>query len=154
MLGSRIADRFGPKLVTSAFLLTGAVSIALLTIPVPLGVLLMFVAIAGVGTSGTQILLFGFVANYYRTNVRAAGVAWAAGFGRLGGVGGPLIGGILIGAGLAVQQIFFILAGVALLGTLFVLLVPVSRRRRDLHPTPIEPTGSVPAEAAASARTP
>ena len=79
----------------------------------PLGVLLLFVALAGLGTSGTQILLFGFVANYYRTNVRAAGVAWCAGFGRMGGIGGPLIGGILIGAGLGVTQIFLILAGVA-----------------------------------------
>jgi MFS transporter, AAHS family, benzoate transport protein len=147
LLGSRVADRFGPKLVTSAFLLTGAVSIALLIIPVPLGVLLVFVAIAGVGTSGTQILLFGFVANYYRTNVRAAGVAWAAGFGRLGGVGGPLVGGILIGAGLGVQQIFLILAGVALLGTMFVVAVPMAHRQRELHATRIEPTGSVPAEA-------
>jgi MFS transporter, AAHS family, benzoate transport protein len=155
MLGSRVADRFGPKLVTSAFLLTGAVFIALLIVPVPLGVLLLFVAIAGLGTSGTQILLFGFVANYYRTNVRAAGVAWAAGFGRLGGVGGPLIGGILIGAGLGVQQIFLILAGVALLGTLFVLAVPMTHRQRDLHPTRIEPTGPVPAATTGpAARTP
>jgi AAHS family benzoate transporter-like MFS transporter len=154
LLGSRVADRFGPKIVTSAFLVTGAVFIALLTVPVPLGVLLVFVAIAGLGTSGTQILLFGFVANYYRTNVRAAGVAWAAGFGRLGGVGGPLVGGILIGAGLGVQQIFFILAGVALLGTLFVLAVPMRHRQRELHPTRIEPTGARPAEAAGSARTP
>jgi len=147
LLGSRIADRFGPKLVTSAFLLTGAVSIAMLIIPVPLPVLLLFVAIAGVGTSGTQILLFGFVANYYRTNVRAAGVAWAAGFGRLGGVGGPLVGGILIAAGLGVQQIFLILAGVALLGTMFVLAVPMAHRQRDLHTTHIEPSGSAPADA-------
>ena len=100
LFGSRFADRFGPKLVTAASLLTGAVFIAALTLPVPLPVLLLFVALAGLGTSGTQILLFGFVANYYRTNIRAAGVAWCAGFGRMGGIGGPLIGGILIGAGL------------------------------------------------------
>jgi len=127
--GSRVADRFGPKLITAAFLLTGAVFIALLVFPVPLGVLLAFVALAGLGTSGTQILLFGFVANYYRTNVRAAGVAWCAGFGRLGGVGGPLVGGILIGAGLGVTQIFLILAGVAVVGLAFVLLVPHRRER-------------------------
>jgi AAHS family benzoate transporter-like MFS transporter len=139
VVGSRVADRFGPKLVTAAFLLTGAVFIALLTLPVPLGVLLLFVAIAGLGTSGTQILLFGFVANYYRTNVRAAGVAWCAGFGRLGGVGGPLIGGILIGAGLGVQQIFLILAGIALLGTVFVLMVR-SRRGERPEVVAVEPT--------------
>jgi AAHS family benzoate transporter-like MFS transporter len=141
LTGSRVADRFGPKLVTAAFLLTGAVFIAALIIPVPLGVLLAFVALAGLGTSGTQILLFGFVANYYRTNVRAAGVAWCAGFGRLGGVGGPLVGGILIGAGLGVTQIFLILAGVAVVGLAFVLLVP--HRRERLTVVTVDPSTSV-----------
>ena len=105
--------------------------IAALIVPVPLACCWLFVALAGLGTSGTQILLFGFVANYYRTNVRAAGVAWCAGFGRLGGIGGPLVGGILIGAGLGVTQIFLILAGVAVVGLVFVLLVPHRRRATD-----------------------
>jgi AAHS family benzoate transporter-like MFS transporter len=149
LTGSRVADRFGPKLVTAAFLLTGAVFIAALVVPVPLGVLLAFVALAGVGTSGTQILLFGFVANYYRTNVRAAAVAWCAGFGRLGGVGGPLVGGILIGIGLGVTQIFLILAGVAMVGLAFVLLVPHRRHRPTVvtvdPSTSIAPDPSTPA---------
>jgi AAHS family benzoate transporter-like MFS transporter len=138
LFGSRFADRFGPKLVTAAFLLTGAVFIVGLTLPVPLPVLLLFVALAGLGTSGTQILLFGFVANYYRTNIRAAGVAWCAGFGRMGGIGGPLIGGILIGAGFAVTQIFLILTGVALLGLVLVLMVP--RHRHQAAPLTISPS--------------
>src|SRR6185312_10834122 len=134
LFGSRFADRFGPKLVTAAFLLTGAVFIVALTLPVPL----LFVALAGLGTSGTQILLFGFVANYYRTNIRAAGVAWCAGFGRMGVIGGPLIGGILIGAGFAVTQIFLILTGVALLGLVLVLMVP--RHHRHAVPLTISPS--------------
>jgi MFS transporter, AAHS family, benzoate transport protein len=138
LTGSRFADRFGPKFVTAGFLLTGALFIALLIVPVPLGVLLLFVALAGLGTSGTQILLFGFVANYYRTNVRAAGVAWCAGFGRMGGIGGPLVGGILIGAGLGVTQIFLILAGVAVVGLVFVLSVP--HRRREAAVLTVEPS--------------
>ncbi len=141
LFGSRFADRFGPKLVTAAFLLTGAVFIVALTLPVPLPVLLLFVALAGLGTSGTQILLFGFVANYYRTNIRAAGVAWCAGFGRMGGIGGPLIGGILIGAGFAVTQIFLILTGVALLGLVLVLMVP--RHHRHAVPLTISPSATV-----------
>jgi AAHS family benzoate transporter-like MFS transporter len=46
LTGSRFADRFGPKFVTAGFLLTGALFIALLIVPVPLGVLLLFVALA------------------------------------------------------------------------------------------------------------
>ena len=41
LTASRFADRFGPKLVTAAFLLTGAVFIVALTLPVPLRVLLL-----------------------------------------------------------------------------------------------------------------
>lgn len=93
-----------------------------------LALLLMIVALAGLGTSGTQTLIYAFVANYYRTNVRGAAVAWAAGFGRLGGVGGPLLGGFLIAAGLALNSIFYVLAGLCLLGLVLTLLVPVARR--------------------------
>jgi AAHS family benzoate transporter-like MFS transporter len=68
-------------------------------------------------------------------------VAWCAGFGRLGGVGGPLLGGFLVGAGLALDSIFYVLAGLALLGFVLTLLVPVARQR-ELRSTIIEPTPS------------
>jgi AAHS family benzoate transporter-like MFS transporter len=145
--GSRVADRLGPKPVVAGAFLTGAVAIALLTLSAPLAILLFIVAVAGLGTSGTQTLIYGFVANYYRTNVRGAGVAWCAGFGRLGGVGGPLLGGVLVGTGFALNSIFYVLAGLALLGLLITLMVPV-RRSRELHFTIIEPTLARPAEPA------
>ncbi len=142
LVGSRFADRFGPKLVVASCFLIGAVAIALLTVSLPLALLLLFVATAGLGTSGTQTLIYGFVANYYRTNVRGAGVAWCAGFGRLGGVGGPLIGGLLIGAGLSTNSIFYVLAGLGVLGVLLTLLVPGVHRARELRSIPIEPSGT------------
>lgn len=129
MVASRFADRFGPKPVVAASFLIGAVSIALLTVSFPVGLLLAFVAVVGLGTSGTQILIYGYVATYYRTNVRSAGVAWCAGFGRLGGIGGPLIGGLLIASGLALNSIFYVLAVLAVVGTLLTVLVPSATRR-------------------------
>ncbi|MGE0298824.1 MFS transporter [Pseudonocardia sp.] len=140
LIGSRVADRLGPKPVVAACFLIGSAAIALLTASLPLALLLLFVAIAGLGTSGTQTLIYGFVANYYRTTVRGAGVAWCAGFGRLGGVGGPVIGGLLIAAGLSTNSIFYVLAGLSVLGVLLTLLVPRARGPRDLHPTAIEPS--------------
>jgi AAHS family benzoate transporter-like MFS transporter len=141
LIGSRVADRLGPKPVVAGCFLLGAIAIMLLTVSLPLALLLLFVAIAGLGTSGTQTLIYGFVANYYRTNVRGAGVAWCAGFGRLGGVGGPVIGGLLIGAGLSTNAIFWVLAGLGVLGVLLTLLVPAAHRA--LRSTPIEPTQAV-----------
>lgn len=123
---ARFADRFGPKPVVAASFLLGALAIAALTLKLPLAALLAIVALVGVGTSGTQTLIYGFVANYFPTRVRGAGVAWCAGFGRLGDGGGPLIGGLLIAAGLSIETILFILAGLALVGVALTLIVPAT----------------------------
>ena len=92
------------------------------------------VAVVGLGTSGTQTLIYGLVANFYRTNVRSAGVGWCAGFGRLGGVGGPLLGGYFAGGGFALETIFYILASVAVLGSALTIVVPSSKNNRRLLP--------------------
>jgi MFS transporter, AAHS family, benzoate transport protein len=140
LVASRLADRFGPKPVVVASFLVGAIALALLTVDAPLALLLLFVAVVGAGTSGTQILIYGFVANYYRTNVRSAGVAWCAGFGRLGGVAGPIVGGLLVAAGLELESIFYVLTGLAAFGALLTLLVPVARRAVTARTVPVEPT--------------
>jgi AAHS family benzoate transporter-like MFS transporter len=137
--------------VASCFLI-GAIALGIITFSLPIGVLLLFIAIVGLGTSGTQTLLFGFVANYFSTKVRGAAVAWAAGFGRLGGVGGPLLGGLLITAGFALNSIFYVLAAVALLGMILTLLVP-TRRSQDLTATTIEPSAGAGGGVAQAGRT-
>ena len=47
--------------------------------------------------------------------------------------------GFLVAAGLALSSIFYVLAGVAVLGMILTLLVP-TRHTHDLHSTPIEPS--------------
>lgn len=127
LFGSRVADRFGAKNVVAACFLLGATSLVLLTTSGNLVLLLAIVTVVGLGTSGTQTLIYGFVANYYPTTVRGAGVAWCAGFGRLGGVAGPAVGGLLVAAGLSLNAIFYILAGIAVLGMVLALVVPEPR---------------------------
>lgn len=142
LAGSRFADWLGPKPVVAACFLIGAAAMALMTMDLPVGVLLGLVAIVGLGTSGTSILIYGLVANYYPTRMRGAAVAWCAGFGRLGGVSGPLLGGLLLAAGLSVTSIFFVLAGLALFGICLTLLVPAAPATRELHSVAVEPTES------------
>lgn len=132
---ARFADRFGPKPVVAASFLLGAVSIAALTLKLPLAALLGIVALVGIGTSGTQTLIYGFVATYFPTRVRGASVAWCAGFGRLGGVGGPLIGGLLIAAGFSIDTILLILAGLGLVGMVLAQLIPPTRLTPEARPS-------------------
>jgi len=139
LAASRAADRFGPKPVVAACFATGATALVLLTLGFPLAGVLAIVAVVGLGTSGTQTLIYGFVANYYRTNVRAAGVAWCAGFGRLGGIGGPMLGSTMIGAGFQLDSIFYVLAGLGLLGVMLTRLVPMARAQIAQRPARGEP---------------
>lgn len=134
LLASRVADRTGPQKVITVTFGLAALSLIVLTANLPLGILLTAVAGAGVGAIGTQVLIYGFVSNYYPTTARAAGVAWCAGFGRLGGIFGPLIGGLLLGAGIASSTAFYLFAGVALLGALVTTTVPKRRAAPQVTP--------------------
>lgn len=128
LFASYVADRLGSaqRVVVTTFILAAAM-LLLLPLSLPLGALLAAVAIAGVGTIGTQVLIYGLVSNYYPTRARAAGVAWCAGFGRLGGIVGPVIGGLLVGAGVGGSVAFLIFAALALLGAMVTAFVPKSR---------------------------
>ena len=124
LLASRLADRNGPQRVIAATFVLATISLGLMTFSFPLPLLFAFIALAGVGTLGTQVLVYGFQSNYFTTNARAAGVAWCASVGRLGGVLGPIIGGWLAAAGIGGSTAFYIYGAVALFGAAVTVLVP------------------------------
>ncbi|GAA4077999.1 MFS transporter [Nocardioides kongjuensis] len=134
LLASTAADRLGARSVVVTTFLMATVALLLLPLGLPLGVLVLAVAVAGIGTIGTQVLVYGLVSNYYPTSARGAGVAWCAGFGRLGGILGPVIGGALVGAGLGGGTAFRIFAAVAVAGAVVTLLVPRSRAEEEAAP--------------------
>lgn len=127
LIASRLADKAGPQRVIASTFALAALTLFLMTFGFPIPLLLAFIAVAGVGVLGTQVLIYGFTSNYYGTNVRAAGVAWCSGFGRLGGIFGPLVGGWLAAAGMTGAAAFYVFAGVALFGGLMTLVVPHPR---------------------------
>lgn len=142
LVASRVADRRGAKPVVATTFVLAAITLAILPLKLPFAVVVAAVAIAGVGTIGTQVLIYGLVSNYYPTRARAAGVAWCAGFGRLGGIVGPVIGGALVSAGVGGTTAFYVFAGVSLLGALVTSLVP-----RSPQDAPAEAGLSAPAAA-------
>jgi AAHS family benzoate transporter-like MFS transporter len=131
LLASRLADKSGPQRVIAATFALATISLALMTFNFPLPLLFVFIALAGVGTLGTQVLIYGFQSNYFTTNARAAGVAWCASVGRLGGVLGPIIGGWLAAAGIGGSTAFYLYGAVALVGALVTVLVPRQRKLEE-----------------------
>ncbi len=124
LFGSKLADKYSPRPIIISTFIIAALSLVMMTFELHLSLLLGFIAFAGVGTLGTQVLGYGYVSNYYTTNARSAGVAWFAGFGRLGGVAGPFVGGLLAAMNLGGASAFYVFAGVALFGALMVAFVP------------------------------
>ncbi|QYJ03071.1 aromatic acid/H+ symport family MFS transporter [Nocardioides panacisoli] len=139
LCASLVADRIGAKRVVASTFVLAALTLALLPLDLPLGILLVAVAIAGVGTIGTQVLIYGLVSNYYPTRARAAGVAWCAGFGRLGGIVGPILGGVLVGAGVGGTTAFYLFGGISLVGALVTSLVPGVGHDEEAASSPAAP---------------
>ncbi len=131
LLLSRLADKSGPQRVIASTFVLATISLVLMTFSFPLPLLFTFIAFAGVGTLGTQVLIYGFQSNYYTTNARAAGVAWCASVGRFGGILGPIIGGWLAAAGIGGATAFYIYGAVALVGAVVTILVPRQRKLEE-----------------------
>jgi MFS transporter, AAHS family, benzoate transport protein len=123
LAASPVADRMGAKLVVVAAFLAAAVSLALLATKPPVALVYVLVAIVGVGTTGTQILLNAYVGAFYPTELRATALGLTLGLGRLGGILGPTYGAHLL-TGLGHGWQFHAYAIPAALGAAVVLCVP------------------------------
>jgi AAHS family 4-hydroxybenzoate transporter-like MFS transporter len=59
---------------------------------------------------GGQTNLHAAAGRFYPTFIRANGIGWANGVGRVGSILGPVIGGVLIGLDLPTSQLFLFAA--------------------------------------------
>ncbi|MBN3849316.1 MFS transporter [Paraburkholderia sp. Ac-20342] len=98
LLLGRFIDRLRPFVMLSVVYLGAAASVVLLGLSVRGGYLALALAIlaAGFCIVGGQIAANALAARTYPTSIRATGVGWAFGVGRLGSIVGPLLGGALL----------------------------------------------------------
>jgi AAHS family 4-hydroxybenzoate transporter-like MFS transporter len=106
----RLADRYGnaTAYISCAFAL-GAVAIMLIGRAGSSGGWLLGASLcAGVFSLGAQMCTVAFCASFYETPLRATGVGWAIGVGRIGAIVGPLLGGALLATGTPVPMLFLL----------------------------------------------
>ncbi len=72
--------------------------------------LLPLFGLIGFGIQGGFVGMYSLAAKLYPTEIRATGVGWAVGAGRIGAIFGPLVGGFLIGAGFSMSTNFIFFA--------------------------------------------
>ena len=105
-----LSTTFGLRRVICIYLLGTAVLMGIFGLFSGSAMVLVLFGLIGFGVQGGFIGLYAVAARLYPTQVRTTGVGWAIGLGRLGAVAGPLVGGVLIGAGLSMTTNFIIFA--------------------------------------------
>jgi AAHS family 4-hydroxybenzoate transporter-like MFS transporter len=133
LVQGRIIDRLGPYAVLFISYLAAAALVAMIGLS-GLGrpVLMAIILAAGFCVLGSQLGLNALAANYYPTSIRATGVGWALGIGRIGSILGPLVGGMVMSREWPIDQIFMACAIPALLSAAGVFLIG-ALARRDRH---------------------
>lgn len=126
LVAGPVADRYGSKVVCAGWFALAAVFLFLLSVPMPLVVTYVAVGLTGVWVFSAQVLLYAYVSKHYPTRSRGTALGWAAGIGRVGAICGPLFGGLLVGAGLAVPWGFYAFAVVGVAGAVFISVIPKS----------------------------
>ena len=122
LLMGPLMDRIGPYVILSALYLFGGIS--MLAISLALGATNFLLVLAafccGACFSGGQKGIVALAALFYPAELRAPGVAWASGIGRLGGTGGTYLAGVLYASNWRPEDIFRVAAAPAVISAIFV----------------------------------
>src|SRR6266849_1151972 len=119
-----LIDRFGAERSLAWHYAAGILfiaSIALFTMPYLILVGAIF--FAGMTIVGSQTGANGAGGKLYPARMRASGLGWALGIGRLGGIAGPALGGYLLAAGLRPPMIFLSACGFMLVAAVATALL-------------------------------
>jgi AAHS family 4-hydroxybenzoate transporter-like MFS transporter len=107
LITAPIVDRFGVERIIAGILCMGTLCVLLVgTFELPFPLLCLVICGAGIGIGGCQHGINSVSGALYPPAIRATGAGWALGLGRIGQIGGPLVGGTLLGLGWASRDIF------------------------------------------------
>ncbi|WP_156761131.1 MFS transporter [Microbacterium karelineae] len=128
IIGSIVSQRTSPKLVMGLGFLSATIALGALLLGVTGWPLIVAVVLAGFGGMGTQNMINDHVAQYYPGDMRATGLGWALGIGRIGAIAGPYYGSLVIGSEGAIASAAIAFGIPAAVGVVITLLLP--RRRK------------------------
>jgi benzoate transport len=139
--GGGIAGALGIAVLSARFNVAGLTAVllfgaaALLCVfaltPGDMALLIAAAVALGVFLYGAQASLYALMTKSFPVHVRATGVGFVTGIGRLGGVVSPVVSGHLLGAGLRYAQVSTVMALGSLLGAGILLLY--KRRPHEFH---------------------
>ncbi|WP_345770392.1 MFS transporter [Blastococcus saxobsidens] len=141
LVAGGVADRIGARRAGVAWFAAAALLLALLSIKLPLAGIYVMVFLTGCFVFSAQVLVYALVSANHPPQVRATALGWSAGAGRIGAIVGPILAGLLVGAGIAFPWGFYMFAVVGLLGAAALAVTVTSRSSGPLAVRPVVPSG-------------
>ena len=140
LLLAQLMTRYGSRLMLVVFFALAAFLCAVVvrSVDTSASFLMLIIFLSGFLTMSAQIGMNTLAAAIYPAGIRATGVGWALGLGRVGAISGPVIGGILASLQLTIQDYFLLFGLVLAIAAIAVMAIqfvdqPAARPR-------IEPT--------------
>ena len=136
-----LMDRYGPYAVVAGLFGLSAVSVLLMAkiLAAPVAWVTIVVSLfVGFCLSGGQKANNALSVYFYPTALRGTGIGWSLGVGRIGGVLGPFMAGVLLANGWSPAGLFYIaslpmllgMAAIAAMGVLYTRTPPISAEQR------------------------
>jgi AAHS family benzoate transporter-like MFS transporter len=120
----RIVDRVGAKPVLATLYVLSCVAIGLMGITHNYVLLMILVGLAGVGFNGAQNMMNGFSPTYYPPSMRSTAMGYNFVMGRVGGIVGPTIIGMLVAMQFSHQATIMALALPSVIAAVAVTRIP------------------------------
>jgi AAHS family 4-hydroxybenzoate transporter-like MFS transporter len=140
---ARSLDKAGnSRILIWAFLGCTVSTVALGYSGANVSLLIVAVFIAGFCANGALNNLSAVAANLYPTRVRATGIGWALGFGRVGSIAGPMIGSWLLLAKVDLAHLFSIIALPSLFAAVAMFVLNIRAPSGITTSSPVEVAGA------------
>lgn len=127
-----LASKFGMTTPTFIAALIGGVGVAAFGASTgPLSTLVLIGAGTGFFLNSVIVIMYAVCARAFSVEMRALGTGFVVGVGRIGGVLGPILGGLLFQAGLSTGSASLIAAGGSFMCALMILFLGPALKRRE-----------------------
>ena len=123
LIGGYFADKIGHKRVLSSLYFLGIVCFLFLGNVSNVFWLYVFVTLGGACTVGVQNIANPYVSEYYPREIRATGIGWSLGIGRIGAILAPSLIGLLLSFQIEPQKAFMVFAVPSFVGALAIIMI-------------------------------
>ena len=120
-VAGRIVDRIGAKPVLAVLFLLSCVSIVLMGYTHNYTLLMILVALAGIGFNGAQNMMNGYAPAYYPPSMRSTAMSYNFVLGRVGGIAGPMAVGTMLSMHFSTQSAMLVLSLPSVLATIAIV---------------------------------